>query len=91
MSTLQTSFKPLLLGGEGGRSRGDCEYKEENLCSNYVQEFNLGERQFTEIFSSFVIGHIAGRFWQTLALGWQTRLFRGNQISVIKLYVRPLV
>jgi hypothetical protein len=50
MFTFLTSFKPLLLKGEGERvgvksvRRGDCEYKEENyqvLSPNYVQKFGL--------------------------------------------------
>jgi len=42
MFTLQTSFKPTLLKGEGGKSvsRCDCD-KEENSFPNYVQEFGL--------------------------------------------------
>jgi hypothetical protein len=47
MFTLQTSFKPRLLGGGGGGvksvSSDDCEYsKEENsedFCLDYVEEF----------------------------------------------------
>ncbi len=43
MFTLQTSFKPLLLKGEGGNPLVEVivNSKEENFCPNYVQEFGL--------------------------------------------------
>jgi hypothetical protein len=45
MFTLQTSFKPLLLGlgGGGGKSvsRGDCEQQGGKHLPYYVKEFGL--------------------------------------------------
>ncbi len=57
MFTLQTSFKPLLLKrGGGGWLKAVVEEtvnsKEENskdFCPNYVQEFGLRIRLFTDI------------------------------------------
>jgi hypothetical protein len=49
MFTLQTSFKPFLLGGGGGKDQNllvkvtvnSKEEKSEDFCPNYAQEFGL--------------------------------------------------
>jgi hypothetical protein len=51
MFTLQTSFKPLLLGGGGGGYS-----KEENSQDNYVQEFGLCTYIQIECMHDLVIG-----------------------------------
>jgi hypothetical protein len=66
--TLQTSFKPLLLGGGGGGLNPLVEVtvnsKEENsedFCFNYVQEFGLWELALS--WRVGVLPSLAGEEW----------------------------